>query len=240
MITIQKIGKLLMVFLIVAGMASCNDDDDKAPFAVIGETFTLKKMVDDTARYAVAYYAYGNYTITSAKVKLPSGDSITLEGMEGFKQTFYKEPAAADYSKDAPEDGTFTFTVVNEGITHTSTDVLDVKDFDIPTITELTANTGNTSVTAKWDKVTNADGYVIHLMNDEDEVVFISTFIPNTSDTFVINKSSGLKDGSLESGKTYTVSLRALLFEDTASQNDLGRNIEMISMTSEDVVYANN
>lgn len=239
MITIQKIGKLLMVFLIVAGMASCNDDDDKAPFAVIGETVTLKKMVDDTARYAVAYYAYGNYAMTSASVKFPSGDSIALSAMEGYKQTFYKDPASADYSKDTPEEGTFTFSVVNEGIKHTATDKLDVKDFDVPTITEVTANTGNTSITVEWDKVTNADGYVIRLMNDEDEVVFISTFIPNTSDNFVISANTGLKE-TLESGKTYTVDLQALLYEDSATASDRGWNVEMISIASEDVVYDNN
>ncbi len=238
MITIQKIGKLLMVFLIVAGMASCNDDDDKAPFTVIGETVTLKKMVDDTARYAVAYYAYGNYAMTSASVKFPSGDSIALSAMEGYKQTFYKDPASADYSKDTPEEGTFTFAVVNEGIKHTATDKLEVKDFDIPTITELTANTGNSSISVKWDKVTNADGYVIRLKDDEDKVIF-SAFAPNTSVNFVISSSTGLKE-TLVSGETYTVDFQALLYEDTATEADRAWNVEMISMTSEDVVYANN
>jgi len=236
MITIQKIGKLLMMLLIVAGLASCNDDNDTEPFEVFGETVTLKKMVNDTVNYAVAYYAFGNYPMTSAKMKFPSGDSISLTDTETSKQTFYKEPDPTDYSKNTPTEGTYTFTVVNEGITHTATDELEIQDFDIPDITEVTPGTSNASLTVKWDKITNADGYVVRLKNDEDETIFVSTLLPSTSSNYIISSSTGFSK-QFESGKTYTVELQALLFEDTATASDYWHNIEMISIASQDLVW---
>ena len=54
MITIQKIGKLFILFLIVAGLASCNDDDP-APFEVTGEAIIVKRMLEDTTQYALMF-----------------------------------------------------------------------------------------------------------------------------------------------------------------------------------------
>ncbi|MFV0592293.1 MAG: hypothetical protein ACK5M7_12975 [Draconibacterium sp.] len=235
MITIQKIGKLLLMFLVVAGMTSCNDDDD-VPFSITGDVVTFKQMINDSVSYAPAYYAYGNYKMTSAKVTLPSGDSITLTDNEYGQSTYYQYPDSTDFSTEIPEEGTYTFTVVNEGITHSATDELEVKNLEIPTITEVTAaaGTANGTLTVNWESDTNTDNYVVWLKNDSGEVIFATKSLPNTSTTYIISASTGFTK-QFESGKSYTVEVHALLYEDSAL--DYLYNVEMIAIGSEDIVW---
>lgn len=233
MITIQKIGKLLMMFLIVAGMASCNDDETE-PFTAYGEVLTIKKLVNDTVNYARAYYVYGNYPMSSATVTLPEGGTMDLTSYESNKQTYYEEPAAADYSKDAPEFGDFSFTVVNEGIEHTLAETTEMGTLEI---TEVTVTTGSGIITVKWDKVTDADNYVVRLKDDEGAIAFVGTSLSNSAVTFQIAAGTGTFAQQLVSGDTYTLELQAIQYESTATASDYWHNIEEISIASQDFVW---
>jgi len=239
MITIQKIGKLFMMFLIVAGFASCNDDNDTEPFDAIGEVVTIKKMdmEADTVVYARAYYVYGNQPMSSAKVSLPEGGTITLTDTDTNKRTYFKEPDAADYSTDAPQTGDFTFTVVNEDIESTFAETTELKTLDIPEITEVTPSVSSGIITVKWDKVTDADSYVVRLKDDEGETVFVGTLLSSSVNNYQIASSTGTFTQSLVVGNTYTVDLQAILYEDTATNSDYMYNIEMIAIASQDLVW---
>lgn len=239
MITIQKIGKLFMMFLIVAGFASCNDDNDTEPFDAIGEVVTIKKMdmEADTVVYARAYFVYANQPMSSAKVSLPEGGTITLTDTDANKRTYFSEPDSADYSTDAPEAGNFTFTVVNEDIESTYAETTELKTFEIPEITEVTPTVGSGIIAVKWNKVTNADSYVVRLQDDEGETVFVGTLLSSSVDNFQIAASTGTFTKQLITGDTYTVDLRAILYEDTATNSDYLYNIEMVSVASQDFIW---
>lgn len=236
MVTIQKIGKLFILFLIVAGLASCNDDENVAPFQVIGEAVIVKRVINQETQYARYFYAYGNQPMASAEVDLPEGGSITLSAADQTEYTYYDLPELADFTDTVPPVGQFEFTVLNQGIEHFDTETLEFNDLAIPVIDSVSYS--NQTVYVGWELPDSdePDNYLVRLVDGENNIVFSGVLLPNTSEKYVIAASS---NGWLETPeqKAYKVELYAYKYEDGFSGNDVLYNVNDISIASTDVVW---
>lgn len=235
MVTIQKIGKLFILFLIVAGLASCNDDDEVAPFQVIGEAVIVKRVINQETQYARYFYAYGNQPMTSAEVDLPEGGTITLSE-DQTERSYYDMPEIEDFTDTVPPIGQFEFTVVNQGIEHFDTETLEFNDLAIPVIDSVSYS--NQKIYVGWEIPTTdkPDSYLVRLVDDEHNIVFSGVLLNNTADVYYIEASS---NGWIEAPeqKAYNVELWAYKYEDGISGNDVHFNVNDLSIASTQVIW---
>lgn len=239
MITTQKIGKLLILFLIVAGLASCNDDDP-APFGVIGEAIIVKRKVNDEVKYARYFYAYGNYSMTSAKVKLPEGGEITLESLSNNKYSYGYVPDTSKFTTTLPSVGKFKFTVQYDGEEYTDDETLEYHNLAIPVIDSISYS--NQAIHVKWELPTsNKPNYYQARMVDKDsKLVFSGLLLNNTANKIDVSSKYGdFVNGHPKKGETYKIEIYAYKYESGATGTDQQlRNIDDIAIgSSEEIVW---
>ena len=239
MINIQKIGKLILLAFIVTGFWACNDDDPE-PFSFTGEVVTLKRSIDGEEKFALSYYAYGNMKMDSASVDLPGDSTLVLSSGGAQELTYYYEPSEEDFSTTAPETRNYDFVVVNNNEEYTATESHTFTDLDIPTIDSVGVTTNNKSVYIKWDKVDDAQTYVVRIFDNEYKTVFnIYNLILKDTNSITANESTGKWETSLSTGKTYTVEVQAMVFEGNATNANLLQQIETIAIASEEFTFGN-
>lgn len=229
---IQKIGQLILFVLILLGFNSCDKKDNIAAFEVFGDVMIIKRMDSDQSKFARSYFAYGNYPMSSASVSLPEDGTITLTSTDEKLRIYAKQPTPADFSSDSPMIGSYEFTVVNEGIEHMVTDQLTFNDLPYANITGANYNSG--AIMVEWETVSNASKYEVRLVNSSNELLLKSSLLPDNSTLFQI------KDNFLiapESGKTYTVEVRAIEYEEDATDGNLDYNINEISIATTSVIW---
>nr|WP_319998351.1 hypothetical protein [uncultured Draconibacterium sp.] len=237
MINIQKIGKLVLLAFIVTGFWACNDDDPE-PFGFTAEVVTLKRSIGGEEKFALAYYAYGNMKIDSASVKISGDSTLVLPSTGTLKITRYYNPSMEDFTTTAPVTKNYDFSVKNNNVEYTETENHTFTDLDIPTIDSVGVTTNNKSVYVKWDKVDDAEGYFVQIFDNEHKAVFnTGGLISKDSNSITANESTGRWGASLSAGKTYTVEVQAMLFEDGATNANSGEQIETIAIASEDFTF---
>lgn len=236
MITTQKIGKLLILLFILGGFVSCNDDkQETAPFEVTGEAIMIKRMINDQVMYARTYYAYGNQPMTSGEVILPEGGTLPLTASDNTKRTWENTPSFDDFSTTVPEVGMFDFTVTNEDIEHTVFDVLDFNDLGFPTIDSLKNNIG--SIRVEWQQVEAAQAYLVLMVDENYESVFIGQLLTTDRNTYEIAPDSGVWSKSPVNGQIYIVEVHAFAFEDSATNQDYLYNADEIAIATGSIVW---
>ena len=157
MITLQKIGKLFILFFFVAGLASCGDDTETAAFDGVGDVIVVKRQLQEETRYARIFYVYANQPMSSAEVSLPEGGTLTLAPADQTKQTYYYETSVNEYTAEIPEVGLFNFSVVNEDIPHVFSETAAFSDIDFVTIDTISVNSGLVHI--EWQSNEDADAY---------------------------------------------------------------------------------
>ena len=236
----QKIGQIALLFLALAGITSCNDNNNEQAFEIKGDVMIIKRIIGDQTYYARSYYAYGNQPITEASVTLPEGGTLELAAADASKQTYMVEPIANDttndFSTEQPVDGRFEFSVINEGIEHTATDELTFTDLAIDSITSVEYNSG--ILTIEWETSSDIDNYIVRLVDENYNPIFTGTLLSNTQSTYQISLASG---GNWTQapvlGQTYFVEIQAISYDDDATSNDFYFNINEISVASKSIVW---
>ncbi|MCA1759807.1 MAG: hypothetical protein LC658_08560, partial [Bacteroidales bacterium] len=145
---------LLLIFS--SFFTACNKENQETAFEVFADAYTVKKLVDDEPKTAIAFYAYGNKNIASAKVTLPEGEgsSVQLAASDGSSYTFYKEPENEDLKTEWPAEGMFVFDVEStNGEIVQETDLLEIINLEIPEIVSTSFNTNTLTLTVKWEAV---------------------------------------------------------------------------------------
>ncbi|WP_319230443.1 hypothetical protein [Draconibacterium orientale] len=236
MINIQKIGKLVLLSFIVTGFWACNDDDPET-FNVIGEVVTLKKSIDGEEKFALSYYAYANMKIDSASIDFAGDSTLTLSSADAQKLTYFFEPSDAGFATTAPETENYDFLVVNNDVEYTATENHVFTDVDIPTIDSVGVTTSSESVYVEWINHEDAQNYVVRILNDDHETVFNSYIIADDAESFTAEQGTGSWETSLTSGETYIIEVRALVFEDNATNADFFYQIETIAIASEEFIF---
>ncbi len=237
MTTIQKIGKLFLIILLVSGLASCDDDDDLGEFNYYGDVVLAKRMLDDTIKYAPMYYAYGNRTITSAEVELPDGETISLSASSYSTATFYDLPDISDYSTSTPDFGEYTFTLENEGIEYTTTDTLVNNSLDIPVIDSVSFSYDELYVEWELPDDNEPDSYLVRMVDEDYETVFTGVLMNNTVYAYIISSASGTFDQTPVDGETYMVEVQAFQYEDDASSSNYLYNVNNMAIATEEVIW---
>lgn len=234
---IAKLKQLSTALLLGAFLWACDDGESTAPFQVIGDVFVVKKQINGETRFARAYYAYGTYPITSAEVLTPDQQKLTLLQSENGGRTHYKEPANNDFTTNMPPEGTYTFSVINEEIKHTATDILNFSNMDIATIGSTSYNQVQQVLTVNWDAVENAESYLVKLVDSNGNTLFLGTLVNSSRLSYVIGTNTGAWTGSAESGKSYTLQVLAFKYEDAATSSNYQYNIEEATIAEKDIIW---
>ena len=232
---IQKIGRLFLVFLLLAGIASCDKNKNIEAFEVFGDVMIIKRMDGDQSYFARSYFVYGNYPMSSAQVTLPEGTTLVLNSPDETLRTYLKEPAIADFGGEPPMTGQFEFTVVNEDIEHTTTDDLTFNNLPYATITRAEYSAG--AIMVEWESVEGADNYLVRMVNDNYEEVFKGYLLAPNVNIYKIAANNGYMPISPENGETYTVEVNAFDYEEGATQQNSDYNVNEISVATTTVVW---
>ncbi|SES82015.1 hypothetical protein SAMN05444285_102174 [Draconibacterium orientale] len=235
--TMMKIGKTLTILFLVAGLFACNDDDNSVPFEVIGDVYVIKRTVNDEVKYANAYVAWGNQPMSHAEVTVPGGANFTLNPASENQNIYAKEPTLAEYSTAAPVEGNYQFLVINEDITHESTDLLDFDNIAFTPISS--ADIDNNILSVQWETNSAADGYQIRLINQSGDLAFSSVALPKQMVRFDIgtNTASGAWYETPVADNVYTIEFLTIRYEDDATSLDAVKNIQEIAVTEGEVTW---
>jgi hypothetical protein len=238
MIKSQKIRKGLVLLLIVAGLFSCNDDDNTSSFDVIGDVFVTKKIIGDDIMYGMTYYAYGTYAMETAEVTTPEGEEITLTAVNAYETTYSKEPSTDDFTSDMPDEGNYQFNVLNEGITHQSIDLLEFDDLAFPEITS--AEMSNEILTVEWETSSSVGAYWLRLLDDSGNIIYASSVLSNGYSTLQIDNVTGTgtwATGYPNDGDVYTLQLQAITFDSGAGSTDYLYHLKEVAISEEEVTW---
>lgn len=238
MIKFQKITKLLVLTLGIGILFSCGNDDDVIEFACIGDVYVSKRMIGDDIKYANSYFAYGNQRMNLAQVTTFEGAEINLTATDEGGYTYGKEAELSDFSIDFPVEGNYTFDVLHDDVPHQSIDLLTFEDLDFTTVSALISEFNR--LTVEWEANASAEMYMIRLVNENNEVVFGSSSLPNNITRFEIDAITGSgawTSGYPNVGDEYTLELHTFTFDDDATDIDFSFNIQEISITEEAVIW---
>ncbi|TKG94682.1 hypothetical protein EYV94_12110 [Puteibacter caeruleilacunae] len=239
----MKRSKLFSLALLAFGLCgtmftSCDDDDDY-PFEVIGDAYMKKMDVEGTTKYAAVNIIYANETMSAATVTTPTGEE-TLEKFYENTTAFWNKTKAEQYVEDIPAVGNYTFKGTNVGQEQlTSVDELTDDEIDLPVITRAEYDGTSSMMELEWDKVADADAYNIKMVDEDGDIVFNGPALNDKAEdyAFGLTSSGWTKPTKAENGKTYTIHLRAYLFDDEATNANWSYNIQCISITTQEVVW---
>ena len=234
----KNFGKILTIFLIGTGIFACNDDDNSAPFEVIGDVYVIKRTINDEVKYANSYVAWGNQPMSLAEVTTPQGIKITLDPADNALYTYAKEPNLDEYSTAAPVEGNYQFQVINEDIPHQSVDLLDFDNMAFTTITS--AEVTNQQLSVDWETNENAEAYVIRLIDEDGEIAFLSQTLPiqiTSLQEIGIGTSTGAWQETPEVGDVYNLELLTFRFEDDANNSNITYHIQEIVITEQEITW---
>ena len=173
--TTRTLSRLLLAFVLAPfALTSCLDTDDPA-FEIGTAAAIVYQKTERSASgtdgqftdtyYYTPYFQIGNYNyaITSCTCSGGNAGIITMSPMSGMGYLFYESEAMP--SSTYPQ-GTYTFTAISdEGETAQCQATISACDpIGYLNVTELSYSDGQ--ITAKWDKATNADVYVVGLRRE--------------------------------------------------------------------------
>lgn len=234
MITLQKIGKLLALFLCVGIIASCEDEESVAPLEFIGDVYVTKRLVDGEEQFANSYYAYGNQAMSFAQVTTPNGTEIELSKMDDNAFSYGYTAQSDDFSTESPESGNYTFDVIHDGIQHQSIDLLDYAGIEFTPIYSAVVETE--MLVVEWEENPDAEVYMVRLVNEAGDVVFGSPTLTVNARRYEIDTFSGSgvwESGYPNIGDTYTLELHSFAFDQDATSTDYSFKIQEVSVSEE-------
>lgn len=231
----------ILLFLIIASLfTACNKDTVETEFEVFADAYTVTKLVDGEPKTAVAFYAYGNKNIASAKVTPPGGesDSIQLAASDGSSYTFYKEPRNNDFKPDWPATGNYVFDVEStSGEVVQETDFLELIYPEIPEIVSTSFNSSTLTLDVNWEAVAGADGTVVKLTDKQGNIVFISYGLTPTTTEFPLGTGSGTWTLSVNSGDELILQVQAFIIEPGTEEDLSIYNIAGIAIGEKEIVW---
>lgn len=210
----MKSLKLLVFALIAILAASCNKTEQATG---AGDVILVAKKLGGNTVYGLSFYAYtfsSFQTVTVANAS-DATESYTLKANQGYKTNFYYELPDANYTTTKPEATTYNFSATfTNGATDEFQDVLSDEYLAVPTFESCAYNTTTDVLDVKWNLLSNADTYVVMIL-DGTNVVFSSTELQGTTKTYSISAdgTGWASEFTPVDGKSYTVRILAFLYE---------------------------
>lgn len=234
---LQKFAKLLFLFVIVTGVISCDKNEAIITFEVIGDVFISKRLINDEEHFAHVYYAYGNQRISSATVTPQGGEEIELSPLDAPEYTYGIQPTMDDFSTEFPGIGTFDFKVVNEGIEHTTSDVLLFDNLDIPYIDTVEFKPVGQTIMVEWETVSSAQSYIIKMTKENGDILFVGQLLNDQATAYEIDSNLGSWFEVPQYGTTYNVEVHAYLYDADAEYSDYMYRIQENSIGEKDIIW---
>lgn len=236
MMKVKKIGLLVLTSLI---LMSCFKDSEVA-LEVNTDVYMIKKMSGDMPGFGVAFYAYGNLMMKSGTVTQVGGlgEQINLGLNPGSIYTLYKEPSTDEFYGYLPTASEYNFNVMSEsGQIGVGSDILNVKNIGVPFILKAEIGEVQKLFDITWTKVTNADGNVVKIAEENGNYIYSTGAISAETTTVSINLLTGNWTKPIEQGNAYVVEVSAFAYEDNADSYTAAYNLETISIASKTVNY---
>ena len=237
----QPLYKSLILILFVSFVvASCNNDADNDAFDVYADAYIIKKLVNDEAQSAAAFYVYGNSGIASVTVTPPAdgGEPFELSRSPESSYNFFKEPDVSEFTTELPTEGTYQFEIINTGGENIlKNDLLENIGLEIPVIDSTSYQPEDFSLKVNWERIQGIDGYVVKLLNSSGLLVFISFAITPTAKEFTINSNSGNWEIQVNNGDNLTLQVQAFAYDSDASNELNIYNIGEIAIAEKEIIW---
>ncbi|HYQ56723.1 MAG TPA: hypothetical protein VEP89_05185 [Draconibacterium sp.] len=233
----KNLKKALIILFVLAGMFACSDDDNSVPFKVFGDVYVIKRIVDNEAKYAIAYAAHGNQPMSVAKVSLPQGSELTLTPTDASMRIWNNIPAKEVYTNIIPAENNYQFLVVNEDINHQATDLLTFDNIDTTIIKSVSFVTEGLSI--EWESNPFGEGYRVLLINSAGQLAFRSLPLLEIQKQLIFNHptASGTWYETPSAGKSYTIELHTYRYEDDATESEYDHEIQEINVSESDIIW---
>ncbi|MBN2774732.1 MAG: hypothetical protein JXR31_10815 [Prolixibacteraceae bacterium] len=237
-----RIINLILPLIIIFSLISCDLSDNTTEFKVVPEVIILKKVINDTTKYAVAYYAYANKGIESAQVTPPgSSSAVELNTYEEAVITFAKVPDESDFSTVMPEFGQYNFNVQSkDGDIVEDFDVLTDIFLDTPVFSKIAFNSQNMSVRVEWSPVLNSDKYFVRLLNSDREMIYTGYEVDPDSTGYTMRTTDAGWDQVPLSGSNYTLQLNAVSYENNIDLTEYYYHVNAISIAENEITWNSN
>lgn len=221
-----------LVLLAGFTVVSCNDNEEKLD--VITDVYVINKMFDNEVKSAATYFAYGNKELMSVSVALPnSAGNVALESYPGSIYTMAKEPKDSDYKTTAPVNGNYSFSVQSaDGETLQVPDILSYEGLDIPEFTKTTFSGTPFILELEWSDVTDADGYVVKMLDTDGKLVFNGYSVGGDVNKYTVTgtSNSGFWNTPAVNGESYVLQLNAFSYDAEANISNYVYNLSEISL----------
>ncbi len=227
--------------LVAASFNACIDDPEPVALDVVSDAFIQKTVEDGEEKYGLNFWVFGNKELESVTVNGPEDETWTLNQDENNPYIFNLFPETTQYSDSMPPSGNYIFTVTssqNDEPPVTQPDKLE--NLELEAVTIDSTQFASDKLKVVWTAVEDADAYIIRLLNESDNKIFISPSLVHTKTDY----SFGTADpgwsnmyNKAENGKTYRLELLAILYESTSVPANQDYNIQFISLASKEVVW---
>lgn len=229
----QKLKKIAFFLFAPFILVSCFNNDSETELEVYTDAFLIKKMVGTEPMYAVAFYAYGNQTMSSGTVTEVGGSGalVNLGNNPSTIFTLSKIPVESDYKPYPPANTEYKFKVIaSSGAIDESTDKLIVKNLSTPTITKTEFGENKKLVNVAWTAVPNIDGYVVKVADKTGSFIYSTESLKSSVTSFTVNMMAGNWSKTIVSGETYSIQVHAFVYEADADDFYNVYNVEEISI----------
>jgi len=234
----KLVTSIFCVSVCSLALISCIKDTALAPEGV-ADVIIQDMKTDAGIKYGIVVYASANMDIASAKVTAPGtpGKIYQLTATTN-KMQFVYTPQDADYDIDMPVKGDYSIEIVTaSGQTLRGKDA--VGDEKLTPIVIKTATMTSQTLKTTWDKVADADAYVVKLYSaNKAELLFSSTYLSADAVNFEFSSSSaGWTYGvSPVINTDYVIELLGVKVE-TGVTIDPGNNLQFITVDSKTIKW---
>ncbi len=227
---------LWLPFILIA----CNTNEQERKIDIITDGYIMKTEISGEARFAAAFHAYGNTSLSSVTVTPPPGAGTPFQLTQNSESSFafYKEPSLDEYKAEWPVEGSYQFKIVtNQGEDLEQTDFLEKIDLDVPKITSTHFDKNFNTLKVKWGKVEDSVGSVVLLINAEGEILYNSDVLAPSIKEYVIGYPDENWSEMPMPGDNLSLRVQAFAYESDATLENNIFNMGIISFNKADITW---
>jgi hypothetical protein len=231
---------LSAIVLISALLTSCMDDPEPIALDAVADVFLQRITEDGEAKYALAFLVIANKNLDSVTVEGPDEVTRVLKKDNTSSQVFSIFPKTNEYTGSLPEIGDYEFTISGTQADEAPITVKDaLKNEMLGELVIDSVRFFNNRQEITWETLADAEGYVVRLFDESDDMIYASTIIDENENEYVFGVSTqGWVSSTVraEEGQTYRLELLAILYESGSTTNK-DYNVQFISIASTEIVW---
>ena len=214
----------LPFFMSLILLTSCIDSDiDPVGY---GDAFIFVEIVgqDTLAGLGLHAFSYSQFTSVNVQLNSDASKNYVLQPYLGFSQDYVWSTPLAEYKKELPAAGDYTFSATfRGGQTQVFFDKLYNTVVYPPKIVRCGYNENNRKIEVEWERVSNADSYNVKLLSSDGDILFVSPVFNRITDIYTFDRNtSGWQTSTFPvAGQNVTVEVASYLLETGTNNNEL-------------------